>query len=226
MDKIAERIKKLLALSKSPVEAEAISALNLAHKLAIEYNLDLSSITTEKSDIEESVYFKGKRWHNWKVTLLNAIARVNFGRVITYNTHGHHIIHEFTIIAKPHNVLIISGIADYLFSTISRLSKQKNFGSRMYTESYQVGLAHTLVNRLSELKKEDMNTAGIKDLVIVSDSELEQYMKDLGTKTKKQKNTEVKSHGAYIMGIKDGNDIALNAQLKGSYQTNSFKALT
>lgn len=50
LSKIIEKIRKLLALSKSSNQAEAAAALNKANELLLQYNLSMDQIKTTDSD--------------------------------------------------------------------------------------------------------------------------------------------------------------------------------
>ena len=75
-EKIQEKIKKLLALSSSPNEAEAALAMEKAHELLKTYNLSLSQISINEEDdagIIEETYMESNRLHSWKLRLVKHI---------------------------------------------------------------------------------------------------------------------------------------------------------
>ncbi len=64
---IIEKIQKLLALSKSPNENEASTALRMAMDMLSKHNLSMSEINVEKKESveHEEVKFTGKRFSTW-----------------------------------------------------------------------------------------------------------------------------------------------------------------
>ena len=219
LERVADKIKKLLALGTSSNENEAMASLEKARKLAFEYNLSMDEITLEKSSIEESPYFSGKKWNGWKVKLLQAVAVSNLGKLIIHTQmYGTKVSKkDFTLVGKPHNITMIKTMADYLFDTIKRMANDQGFKNRLYTESYMVGVAHTICNRLFEMKKQDVQEAGINALVVREDGEINDYLNQFKMKTHPIKSAEIKSQGAYLQGVIDGKNVGLAQQLQKTY---------
>jgi len=94
MEKIVERIRKLLALAgNNPSEAERESALSKAHALLIEHNLHMHDVADK---VEEMAAFDSKfsfRPTPWTRTIVNAIAKLYFCKFVF---HRHVKSREFT----------------------------------------------------------------------------------------------------------------------------------
>ena len=69
IDIVKRRIKKLLALSKSPNENEAASALKKANEMMEEYNFT----AVQFSDYTKTKIKDTKRFVRWRVVLANAV---------------------------------------------------------------------------------------------------------------------------------------------------------
>lgn len=89
MDKnsIIERIKKLLALSKSPNKAEADNALRFAQELMQKYEIEVSDVERGELMIERAYDYRGSIYE-WDHKLLNVIARGHHCEAIRFNSKG------------------------------------------------------------------------------------------------------------------------------------------
>jgi hypothetical protein len=86
---IVEKIAKLLALGKSPNEAEAMAAIAKAQKLMSQYSIsesDLENVTQDMGNgfIKQRVSMNHSRFQNWEKNLMMAIAASNFCEVVFY----------------------------------------------------------------------------------------------------------------------------------------------
>ena len=86
LDKIKIRIKKLLALSKSPNENEAASALRKANELMADYKLTAEQFSNyTKAKVKDT-----KRFIRWRVFLANAVE--NLYATYHYSDHEGNIV--------------------------------------------------------------------------------------------------------------------------------------
>lgn len=89
-EKIVEKIKKLLALSKSPNENEAMAATLKAQALMAKYEIDLSQVeTNEDRKIVERIYCdNGKHeMKKWKYGLATIVANNFMCKMFLYGTN-------------------------------------------------------------------------------------------------------------------------------------------
>src|SRR6056297_3342508 len=118
---IIDKIKKLLALSKSPNEKEAASALQKAKALLAKYGIDFSEINKANINILEKVFIKNKEISNWQYKLIECI---------TYSTFTEAIIEvndkeqEIKIIGRKVNVITAMNLYEYLDTTVFQISKK------------------------------------------------------------------------------------------------------
>ena len=225
--KVMEKIKKLLALGESPSQAESESAMIKAHELLKQYNLSLSDLEVEDSEVIDEVYTAMGRSQGWKIHLIIGITKANFcgvytktkpvnvgysGRLITSKT--------YQFVGKPYNVAVAKAMADYLFSTIDRMATETHKGDgRAVIESYKSGIADTLYMRLESLRKKDIiESVESRALVVAEDKVVKDYLDNLDLKKNRTTRTSPNNWTAYQEGRDHGNRISLNDQVGGSAQ--------
>jgi hypothetical protein len=75
---IINKIKKLLALSHSPNENEAMVAAQKANELLIKHNLSLGDICGKDVIFSKEIIYTYKRACSWKNQLIAGVAYLNF----------------------------------------------------------------------------------------------------------------------------------------------------
>ena len=144
LESVKQRVKKLLALSKSPNENEALSALRKANDLMAEYRIDQSEFS---GYIRKAV--KGtKRFVEWRAVVSNAVEQL-------YATYHYRDVNtgEFIFYGEELDVFMSTEMFSYLVKTIDRMTAQnvrKNAKYR-YRQSYRAGVALRLWDRMAEL---------------------------------------------------------------------------
>lgn len=144
LESVKQRVKKLLALSKSPNENEAMSALRKANELMAEYSLTQAEFA---GYVEKSVK-STKRAVEWRTVLANAVERL-------YATYHYRDVNtgSFVFYGEELDVFMSTEMFTYLVKTIDRMAKQnirKNAKHR-YRQSYRAGIASRLWDRINEL---------------------------------------------------------------------------
>jgi hypothetical protein len=115
-NKILEKIKKLLALSESPNEHEAASALAKAQALMAEH--DVSSMHIQLADmVSGSVRSRtsARRPRDWEMALFRIIT-LAFGCELAWSNGEDKALGEYKIIGAKHRV----AMAEYAASTLGR----------------------------------------------------------------------------------------------------------
>lgn len=143
LESVKRRVKKLLALSKSPNENEAAAALRKANELMADYKL-----TAEQFSDYTKAKVKGtKRFIRWRVVLANAVENL-------YATY-HYTDHEGNIvfIGEELDVFMSTEMYKCLVKTIDRMAKQniRKNAKYKYRQSYRAGIASRLYDRMYEL---------------------------------------------------------------------------
>ncbi|GHU05047.1 hypothetical protein FACS1894147_10800 [Spirochaetia bacterium] len=143
LDAIKKRIKKILALSKSPNENEADTALKLAQKLMEEYHLNESECLYERQSVPAT-----KRLSQWRTILANAVARL-------YCCYTYRNTRDGTIIfyGDSFDVFMAGEMYRYLAKTVERMAKQniRKTAKSKYRENYKLGIACNLYVRIQTL---------------------------------------------------------------------------
>jgi hypothetical protein len=208
---VMNKIKKLLALTSSPNEAEASVAMEKVHQFLKEYNLSISDITEDNrfSIIEENYLEYGKE-RKWRTLLCIAVSSANYCSPLKAIKGGNTTIR---LVGKEHNILASKLMLDYLMATIERLSKNIAVKQR---ESYKLGIVNVLSEKLKNLHKQDMVQCNA--LVVVEKASIEQYLKEKKNITNEIVKYKVTNSVAYYKGYQDGNNISLNHQIN----TNQF----
>jgi hypothetical protein len=234
---IIDKIKKLLALSKSSNENEAILAYQRAQELLIKYNISLDDIQVD-IDIKEEIVWTGDELEEWKFTLYSIIAYCNYCQLLLriFNNKSY----NYTLVGKIHNIIIVKEMYQYLINTIEKISNEKivllnthhEKNGLMLTskacESIKIGIVKGLSNRLLH-QKQQMEKNGIKKdystepttAIIISnlynqeDEKITQYLKSKYDTLKQVAPTLDNIPQFVAEGEKESKKIRLNKQIKG-----------
>jgi hypothetical protein len=143
LENIKRRVKKLLALSKSPNENEAVAALEKAHALMEEYRLTEGECRYVKQPVKAT-----KRLSRWRAVLSNAAAWL-----YCCETYRRTVTGEIVFYGEPFDAFMAGEMYRYLSKTIERMAKQnvRKSASRKYREKYRLGAACRLNARINEL---------------------------------------------------------------------------
>lgn len=177
-DKIIEKIRKLLALSQSPNENEAMAATEKAQALLAEYNISMDQVqgkaATPGDDfvIDSEITTESRPWPR---AMLSALAALHFGKhffshVYTPNlkrANGYERTDKHSFVGAPHNVEIIKMLAKYLLDTVERLAKdagaQVHVKQRSaYVTAFKDACAARIAERLVQRRKDAMRGGVIK----------------------------------------------------------------
>lgn len=206
LESVKRRVKKLLALSKSPNENEAASALRKANELMADYKL-----TAEQFSDYTKAKVKGtKRFIRWRVVLANAVENL-------YATY-HYTDHEGNIvfIGEELDVFMSTEMYKYLVKTIDRMAKQniRKNAKYKYRQSYRAGIASRLYDRMYELGQQ-CSWRNPKELKAQKKQIAEFVEKQVAIETSKKK-FEKANPLAFSKGNNDANGINLSRQMTGS----------
>lgn len=211
-EQIKKKIKKLLALSKSPNENEAMAALEKARKLMEENGLnepDLNVYTEEakypKSDpVWQYIIARGVAWINGTVLRI-----VEEYRLQVVRFHG-----------SETDVFVSKEMYQYLVKTVNRMAKQniRKNAKKPYINSYKQGMAASLYKRMLQAG-ELYSWANKRESQLKA---IEKYVVDLyktryeasSMKRKKQKLNNI----GFYRGANDAEEINLNRQTSGNNQ--------
>jgi len=217
---VIEKIKKVLALAQSNSEAEAETAMRMAHDLLKKYNLTMDQVNDIEIDFVNEVAEEGSRARNWKKFLIEAVAKYNFCGAYIHTVQSAGNIRATTkyslrLVGKEVNVSCSKIMYTYLTDTIDRFAKTHYGEGKESIEAYKVGIAHALSDRLRNLRAYEEANTECRALVLKEDAAVRNFFKKANMTTSKV-NTNIKDAYAYQQGRKDGETISLNAQVKGT----------
>lgn len=206
LESVKRRVKKLLALSKSPNENEAASALRKANDLMADYKL----IAEQFSDYTKAKVKGTKRFVRWRVVLANAVE--NLYATFHYTDHEGNIV----FIGEELDVFMSTEMYKYLVKTTDRMAKQniRKNAKYKYRQSYRAGIASRLYDRMYELGQQ-CSWRNPKELEAQQKQIAEFVEKQVAIKTSK-KNFENANPTAFSKGNNDANGINLSRQMTGS----------
>ena len=215
MDKnriILEKLKKLIALSESPNEAEAAAALSKVQLLLAKHGLSMSDLDFAESDIIEKAILNKKRLRNWESALLSTVMNATYTEVIHKPSEG-----KVYIIGRDINVAAAENLFIYLHDTIKRISRKYTTVIR-HADSFRYGMVVNINKRLKSIEEQSSEPGSEEKQIIVSmtgetSSENKDFLNDnYGKIRKKRVNSRVEPD-SYGLGQKVGNKISLNKQI-------------
>lgn len=185
LDKIVERVKKLLALSSSQNPHEAALAAAKAQELLFRHNLSLSMVEAALEG-GNSAYvsdrFDSGGWMHWRRRLLAAVARNNFCRGVSYQE-----TRDVGIVGEPHNVTVVKHLYAFLVREVMRLAdlgvkEQRGLDeeeSRAWKRSFYLGAVRTIAQRLAIQRQRDVSAdPQAAALVVRKDQELDEAFRE------------------------------------------------
>lgn len=158
VDKIKDRIRKLLALAaNNPSAEEAAAAYAQASRFALKYQLDLEELGSPLeaddapelptlSDVVRRVVHEAKRMSTWRGIVLNALAKANLCRA--YNSCG-----SLTVFGVEKNVATVAYLFDAVCSQIDEKAKEalRRYDGprgRTFGNSFRMGAATAVAQRI------------------------------------------------------------------------------
>ena len=121
INKIADKVRKLLALANNNANAEeAASAATMAAALLAEHNLTMAQVEAAADDARISNELETR---NWSRDMCHALAKLNFCKSwYTCERRGYDTV---TLIGTQANVTTTTVMLDYLVQTATRLAEEK-----------------------------------------------------------------------------------------------------
>ncbi len=233
--KVIEKIRKLLALSKSSNQFEAELAAERANDLMKKYQLSVSEVELDdlkKTNIVEE-WYKTPILRRWVVTLARSCAILFDGEVLIPKPFGGNI----WFVGYPEDIEAMKNLFEHLYKSWKSFSKidrkiakktsiQEGTGwSRgdgiRFMNSHGLAYASTLCRRcraLAESRKEEVHESSStgRDLIVLKDQTLKEYGEQKGWSGRSFK-TEASSDKGYHAGRAAGE----RAPLGGAIRDNS-----
>lgn len=208
---IKRKIKKLLALSKSQNENEAMAALEKARKLMEESGL--SEAVCKMSTAETKI---AKIKPAWQIIIAKGVAWINGVVVRTIIENKSHTVRFH---GSETDCFIAKEMYGYLVKTVNRMARQniRKNAKKPFINSYKEGMAYSLYGRLEK-------AGALYSWANKRDSQLEEIQKAVvelyaGYKNSylnfNEKFTKKINRNAFSKGLSAGKDVSLNRQATG-----------
>jgi hypothetical protein len=151
-ENIVEKIKKLLALSKSTNIHEAASAAEKAHKLMLEHRLAISDVTDVlPEDIVEEEIMDARMMAVWRFGLLTACARNYYCGVVRLEDE----ILSDGIATGMRITAVIMGRKDDVGAVRCLFEHMEKEATRLCEEKFEAGRVPGTPVRLSDIQREE-----------------------------------------------------------------------
>lgn len=192
-ENILERIRKLLAKAdptKNDSQAEIETAMKMAQKLALEYELDLEKIQVQEKRIRE-IFTKiisadtlaVKNEGSWLQSLITVLGKHNYC-VVHFMKRGSKVM-SLRIYGEDHNIEMTGFMFDQLVPRIRTLAKQsyktyegfetKNTYIRGFLHGCVIGL-NTMLDKLR--KEEEAANNKVTALILVKENAVNTYLEE------------------------------------------------
>lgn len=147
MENLIEKIRKLFRLAeRAGTEAESETAMRKAHELLAVHKLSMADLKTGATDKVTQEEYQLDKKYGWKHFLFGAASRLCFCHMIVLNRSR-----RVRFVGKPIDILTAKNLADYLLKTGLRLSRKLPVRDRRYRNSWRIGFAHRVAERVEAL---------------------------------------------------------------------------
>lgn len=221
-DRMLLRVKELLALAGSPNEHEAASAMRMAQKYLLKYNLDLREVGREPSYETRYVMRCRARVQEWESTLA-VILQEHFFVLAIFTTSYDPFLDRggssLQILGTRENLDIAEYVFGYVTSLVEPLYKEHRlrYGEASGTRlQYWAGLMRGFHEKLEGQKKQLSSELG---LVWKGDPRLGEYFRELHPHVRSRSSSGVDRGDAYQAGRFDGQSINVHKGLGSSRGT-------
>lgn len=151
MDKIVERIRKLLALAgNNPSEAEREAALRKAHALLLEHNLQMQDVA-EKVETMDAHDMVVKYPSTWSRVIINAVASLYFCKFV-YTRVGRVYVAHF--IGMRVDAEIAQMVATSIINSVAHEAVYHSRRTGGSVASFKNGAASQIAYRCRKLREE------------------------------------------------------------------------
>ena len=207
---VVDKIRKLLALSQSPNEAEAASAMQKAHELLKAHNLSMADIGTDKRAYSERYHPNSKnRLEGWKDLLMGVVAEGNYCARVTIRTRAGELYYE--IFGKEENVAATVVMFEYLAETVRRISiAAKDIIPNYSYKEFRNAMVCRLGQRLEMIKAQEA-AEGCTALVVVS-ADAQNAMRE-AHKQIREKSIKITATESARYGFQAADSVSLNKQV-------------
>jgi hypothetical protein len=217
-DRMLSRVRDLLQLARSPNEHEAASAMRMAHKFLLKYNLSLSDLQARRDYEVRHLGKCAQRIQEWEYTLAHILQDHFFVLVIWVYSYD-------PALDRRGRLLQVSGtrenceIAEYVHRYIGniaeplwrahRAARGEASGTKL---QYLAGLLHGFLMKL-ELEKRQLKEE--QGLIWLGDRGLDEFFHHLHPRIRHFSSTGVDRGEGYQAGVRDGKNLVIRRGIGG-----------
>lgn len=213
-EKIVDKIRKLLALSKSDNPNEAAIALQKATALMEEYQIKNIDLIPEQDVTHSDLEAVTGQHFVWASRLAYSCAKLFDCTTINYTSQK-----SFRFVGEEQNILCANQLFWHLFRAWKGMcntdyKNDKPSDRKLYRKSHGLGYASMIWQRVQELtekRHENIVKSTGTDLVVVSDAKLNQYMEENFNLRKASSRSLTTSSSGYSQGMAAGKKVNLVA---------------
>lgn len=235
IEKVMEKIEKLLRLSESPNEAEAAAATAKARQLLVEYNLSLEEVTARGEKVnrevtEEVVNAINSVMQNWEVDLAGVISRSFFSKVILSGKS------KFFFVGEAHDIEVTIFTFNQLrirlqemaykatqerneeFKRLHGISPRYLTGAnhpKTWRTSWLNGAVHGIYAKLTRERQTD--SSQVTSIVVHKDEQIARFVQEThGRLESRASSRSTGNTSAYSRGYSTGSSMDIHAGLTGA----------
>jgi hypothetical protein len=212
-DRMLARVRDLLRLATSPNEHEAASAMRMAHKYLLKYNLDLAQLDRRLSYETRYLGKVAQRVQEWEYILANILQEHFFVQVIHYSSYDALAVKEGTVLEVIGTRENLDG-AEYAYHFV------RNNAERLWLDhrrahpgmggsklQYLAGLLRGFQRKLAEEKKGFEEERG---LVWKGDPGLDEHVRHLHPRLRRISCGGVSRGDSFRAGEQDGRKMTIH----------------
>lgn len=236
MEKIVDKIRKLLSLAQSPNEHEAALAAKKAQELLAQHNLSLSEVEgkEEEDDVGEGNFETASQ--PWQRRICSGVAKLYFCyyyfTFVKYPAPtrrcGYVRKDRHNFVGLDHNVSVAKMMAEYLLETVERLTKEGSMTVHVserscYMTTFRAACAGRLRSRLYDLWNASQqptvtstgtNLPALRSLYEQCRIDAERFLQEQGVSVHNRSNRVTVSHRKGLVdGRVAGDTISLHSQI-------------
>jgi hypothetical protein len=222
LDKVKDKLEKLLALAASDNENEADLAMKRAGEIAARYQLDLTEFKTGQAAKEEMARIdvdgltKTRQFMTWESILANSIGRSFDCKVVMLSRQGAQW--RVAFLGRKRDLELSIHFHDYLRNLIHRRARFFFKGDRTNQSTYSMSMTQTISKRLKEMyqyKKEAVD--GASTALVRINQEVDDFTKTIFPSLRMSRTSIPNgSREAWALGRRHGSEIPLSRPVGGA----------
>ena len=222
MDKIIDKIRKLMALAGSPNEHEALLAMEKAQSLIAEHKIAMHEVMKEQGptindpgakidQVVLTVTRGAKRLIWWRWIVIDALCKSLNCKPTIHKGIG------FKALGRLNDLVMLDEMLTWICVQVERLAKESGFAGKDGQDSFKKGCARTIAERLTaNLKQLETTNEQYGALMVIENALVEAEFVKRYPKIKDYKSGGggVSRGVAYKSGKIAGNNVSLTAGKK------------